>query len=105
MVQSRKKGEARMILDNILENDLNNCGEVINKDKKLMDIDAKFYDLLDEVDDALKPQLEKVYEDYTTRAIRLAYLQGLKDFNELCIVLREDTDKIIEELSKALREN
>ena len=94
-----------MILDNILENDLDNCREVINNDRKLTDIDAEFYTLLDGVDDELKLQLERIYDEYTTRAIRLAYLQGMKDFNELFVVLREDTKKIIEELSKALREN
>jgi len=93
-----------MILDNIMEKDLDNCKEVINGDSKLREIDAVFYDLLDRVDDSVKTKLEDAYIEYAVRAIRLAYLQGLKDFNRLCLELKEDTATIIEELDKALHE-
>jgi len=92
-----------MILDELLENELNDCREVINKDVKLREIDTVFYDLLDEADDTIKMKLEDAYIEYGVRAIFLAYLQGLKDFCRLC----DDSsqDRRIEELKKALLEN
>ena len=45
----------------------------------LKEIDAVFYDLLDAVEGDVAAKLEDAYLEYGTRAIELAYLQGVKD--------------------------
>ncbi len=56
--------------------------EIILGDAKLGKIDAEFYDLLDGVSDEVATRLEEAYIEYGTRAIELAYLQGMKDAKE-----------------------
>lgn len=67
------------MLDRLEENALNNCREVILGDEKLKEIDTTFYDLLDGVNDEMALKLEDAYLEYATRAIELAYKQGLTD--------------------------
>jgi len=65
---------------NILEgNVLDSCREVILEDDKLKEIDVTFYNLLDGVNDVVAIKLEEAYLEYATRAIELAYIQGLED--------------------------
>lgn len=56
-----------------------NCRKIILEDKMLKEIDAVFYDLLDAVEGDVAAKLEDAYLEYGTRAIELAYLQGVKD--------------------------
>jgi len=58
------------------------CRKVILGDKRLSEIDAGFYDLLDGVNEEMAVKLEEAYLEYGTRAIELAYLQGVKDAKE-----------------------
>ena len=58
------------------------CRKVILGDKRLNEIDAGFYDLLDGVNEEMAVKLEEAYLEYGTRAIELAYLQGVKDAKE-----------------------
>ncbi len=58
------------------------CRKVILGDKRLSEIDAGFYDLLDGVNEEMAVRLEEAYLEYGTRAIELAYLQGVKDAKE-----------------------
>ena len=55
------------------------CRKVILGDKRLSEIDAGFYDLLDGVNEEMAVKLEEAYLEYGTRAIELAYLQGIED--------------------------
>ena len=91
-----------MILSGIMENDLDSCSIAINSDKRLNELDKEFNRLLDQVDTFLKMELEEVYSSCNSRVMRIGYLQGVKDFYELCIVLKEDTDKLIKRLNKIL---
>ena len=59
-----------------------NCRKIILEDKMLKEIDAVFYDLLDAVENTIAAQLEDAYIEYGTRAIGLAYAQGLIDAGE-----------------------
>ena len=40
-------------------------------------------------------ELENIFTSYMARVTRIAYLQGMKDFTELCGMLREDTQEIL----------
>lgn len=41
-------------------------------------------------------KLENVFTSFMTRVTRIAYLQGMKDFAELCGLLKCDTNEILE---------
>ena len=58
------------------------CREMMLEDTELKKIDAEFYDLLDGVNEEVAANLEEAYLEYGTRAIELAYLQGIKDAKE-----------------------
>ena len=91
-----------MVLYGIIENDLDNCREVINSDKELKKLDKQFYGLLDQVDASIKLQLEEVYSAYSSRSVRIGYLQGFKDFYEMCVELNGSTSELIEKLNNVL---
>lgn len=55
------------------------CRKMMLEDAELKRIDAGFYDLLDGVNEEVAANLEEAYLEYGTRAIELAYLQGIKD--------------------------
>lgn len=65
--------------DKLTTNIADTCRKGILEDEELIEIDGAFYDLLDCVDDEIAAKLEEAYLEYGTRAIQLAYEQGLKD--------------------------
>ena len=68
-----------MIWENLPEKDRVRLQDMLMNDASLKEIDAVFYDLLDAVDNTIAAKLEDAYIEYGTRAIALAYEQGLKD--------------------------
>lgn len=84
-----------MILHDILESDLSNCRKAFDNDERLHDINKEFYDLLENMDNLVKIKLEDLFSAYAARITRIAYAQGLKDFNELCLILKKDISEII----------
>ena len=68
-----------MIWENLPEKDKSRLQDMIMNDAALKEINAVFYDLLDAVDNTIAEKLEDAYIEYGTRAIGLAYEQGLKD--------------------------
>ncbi len=55
------------------------CRKIILEDTELKKIDAEFYNFLDGVNEEAAMKLEEAYLEYGSRAIELAYLQGMKD--------------------------
>lgn len=90
-----------MIINNIINNDLDNCYEVLKNDKELSEAEKEFYNLLDRVDNSLQLQIEANYSQFTARAMRIAYLQGFKDFYELCLTMKSDTYNILMKMDNA----
>ena len=88
-----------MIIDTIINNDLDRCHEALKKDKELQKAEMEFYNLLKQVEHSLQMKLEANYSQFTARAMRIAYLQGVKDFYELCMVLKEDTNRILDDMN------
>ncbi|MBO4987637.1 MAG: hypothetical protein J6C63_02170 [Lachnospiraceae bacterium] len=68
-----------MIWENIPEKDRIRLQDMLMNDATIKEIDAIFYDLLDEVDDAVKERVEEAYIECGVRFMQLAYTQGLKD--------------------------
>lgn len=85
------------LLNNILEKDLHNCYESIKTDEMLKATEKQFYELLKDMDKDYQLAMEGIFNAFTAQAMRIAYLQGLKDFNELFIDLKADAADILTE--------
>ena len=85
-----------MLIKEILQEDVANCRESLQKDHELQDLEDKFYHLMESAKE-VKFELEDVFSAYIARCIRIAYLQGIKDFAELFVVLKRNTHEILTE--------
>lgn len=90
-----------MIIDTIINNDLDRCHEVLKNDLELKSAEKEFYSLLNQADHALQMKLEANYSRFTARAMRIAYLQGFKDFYDLCLTLSSDAYNILMKMDNA----
>lgn len=93
-----------MIIDNIINNDLDSCQETLKKDKELQESEKEFYHLLNRVDNSIQLQIEANYSQFTARAMRIAYLQGFKDFYDLCLTLSSDAYNILMKMDNAFND-
>ena len=82
-----------MLIKQILQEDVSNCKEALNKDFELRELEIRFYELLEEAGDK-KYALEDVFSAFVAKSIRIAYLQGIKDFAELHIMLKLDMEDL-----------
>lgn len=85
-----------MLLKQMIANDLKNCYEVASNDELLQRLESDFYAYREGMDVKGFTKLEEIFSEYMARVTRIAYLQGMKDFNELCLQLRENTNDIME---------
>lgn len=84
-----------MLLKQMIANDLKNCYEAASNDELLQSLESDFYSYRDGMDRNDFTRLEEIFSEYMARASRLAYLQGMKDFHELCLELKENTNDIM----------
>lgn len=85
-----------MLVKQILENDMDNCYEALSTDAELAELDKEFYRLANTMSDKDKLEMEDVFSAYMARVTRIAYLQGMKDFAELHVVLKDDVTEILD---------
>ena len=85
-----------MLLKQMIAYDLRNCYEAASNDELLQSLEKDFYSFRDGMDEDAFRKLEENFSEYMARVTRIAYLQGMKDFNELCLQLRENTNDIME---------
>lgn len=84
-----------MLLKQMIANDLKNCYEAASNDELLQSLERDFYAYRDGMDRNDFTRLEEIFSEYMARVSRLAYLQGMKDFHELCLELKENTNDIM----------
>lgn len=92
----REKERDKMLLKQMIANDLRNCYEAVSNDELLQSLEKDFYSFREGMGEDAFRQMEEIFSEYMARISRLAYLQGMKDFNELCLQLRENTNDIME---------
>ena len=80
-----------MLIKNILENDKLSCHYALAEDAQVQCLDDEFYSLLSKCPEEIYLDMEKTVNEYIERVTRIVYLQGLKDFAELCITLKKET--------------
>lgn len=83
-----------MLINTILKEDIIHCKEALNNDFELRELEIRFYELLEGVNEN-KFKLEDVFSAFIAKCIRIAYLQGMKDFAELYVVLKLDVQDIL----------
>jgi hypothetical protein len=84
-----------MLLTDILAKDIEHCDGAVREDEKLRDMEAEFYRLGEGIDKDVFLKMESMFVGYCARLTRIAYLQGLKDFQELHLILKGDTADIL----------
>jgi len=84
-----------MLIKQILENDTRNCYEAIKSDEQLAVLDERFYKLAGTMPNTDKLAMESIFSEYMARVTRIAYLQGMKDFAELHITLKNSVADIL----------
>ena len=85
-----------MLINQIIDEDTSNCYKTMSEDEQLSGLEDQFYLMLEDCTEDFKFEIERVVSSYMTRVLRIAYLQGIKDFLELFIVLKEDTRNILQ---------
>ena len=85
-----------MLINQIMDEDTSNCYKTMSEDEQLKGMEDQFYLMLEDCSEDFKFEMERVVSSYMTRVLRIAYLQGIKDFLELFIVLKEDTRNILQ---------
>lgn len=84
-----------MLIDQIMEKDITNCYEAFSKDLELQALEKEFYKVLKRVEQDTRLEVESVFNAYMAQVTRICYLQGLKDFAELHLTLKESVADII----------
>ena len=95
-----------MIIKDIVDKDLEHCNKVFRQDKELKDIEREVDSIIDSLtDNVVAEKLEELFAAYGARTARLAYLQGIKDFRELFVELKEETNVVIDKMERRLVED
>ena len=76
--------------------------QIIINDKVLIATEKKYKELLAGADRDYMLKAEAIFNEYMARVASIAYLQGLKDFNELFIELRADISMILDDYEKSV---
>lgn len=84
-----------MLINKILEDDTQNCYPAMAQDKELQEMEKEFYNIIDNLPNRERLEMEEIFSRYTARITRIAYLKGMKDFAELHITLKDDIDNIL----------
>lgn len=85
-----------MLIHQIMLKDTDNCYKALAEDEQMKEIEDLFYSLLSKCSDDIRFDLEQTVNEYMARVARIAYLQGIKDFAELFIVLKNDVHDILQ---------
>ncbi len=84
-----------MLLKQIIAQDTHNCYEAVKDDELLQSLESRFYAFKDGMEKKDFSEMEEIFSQYMARLTRIAYLQGMKDFNELNLMLKENTSDIL----------
>ena len=85
-----------MLIQQIMDSDVLSCHHAFEQDMQLKDLDNNLYAMMDKCPAEIYHDLEFAVNKYVSRVIQIAYLQGLKDFAELHITLKEDVLEILQ---------
>lgn len=85
-----------MLINQIVDEDTSNCYKAMSEDEQLVEMENTYYAMLEELPEDFRFEMERVFSSYMIRVLRIAYVQGIKDFSELFIILKEDVQNILQ---------
>ena len=88
-----------MLISQMLDNDVENCRDVMEGDEELQNLESNFYAAISKLPEEDRYEMEDLFSGYAGRVTRIAYLKGMSDFARLCITLKEsDIKDILKEM-------
>lgn len=84
-----QKEKDNILIKQIVDGDIASCRHAVKE------LEEAYYSIMAKCPEETGFDMERAVNAYTERAIRIAYLQGIKDFADLCIILQEDVSEII----------
>ena len=94
-----------MLIRDLVDNDLEHCNKAFRQDKELRSIEVEADKLIETLEGEKAKKLEELFNAYGARTARIAYLQGIKDFRELFVELKEDTNELIDKMDGRIVED
>ena len=77
-----------MLIQQIMEKDTDNCYKAFAEDEQLNEAENIF---------DVRFDMEQIVNRYMARVTRIAFLQGIKNYAEFFIVLKNDANEILQE--------
>lgn len=84
-----------MLMKQIVDGDHADCRHAIEADAQAKALEEAYYVMISKCPEEIQFDMERVINSYAERVIQIAYLQGIKDFANLCITLKEDVLDIL----------
>lgn len=85
-----------MLIKQIMDGDNAGCRHALNADEQLKKLEETYYTVMSQCPEEVTFDMESAVNAYMERAILIAYLQGIKDFANLYITLKEDVHEILQ---------
>ena len=85
-----------MLIKQIIDGDIAGCRHALEADEQLKEMEEKYYTIMSQCPEEVTFDMESTINAYIARVIRIAYLQGIKDFANLYIALKEDVHEILQ---------
>lgn len=90
-----QKEKDNILIKQIVDGDIASCRHAVEADAQVKELEEAYYSIMAKCPEETGFDMERAVNAYTERAIRIAYLQGIKDFADFCIILQEDVSEII----------
>jgi DNA replication initiation complex subunit (GINS family) len=87
------------LIEQIINNDLENCQEAMRSDTELKELETRFYEVLKCLDDELQVELEDITSRFNARTARICYINGITDANRLLVDLKSSPVELLEKYS------
>ncbi|MBR4060113.1 MAG: hypothetical protein IKK03_09780 [Lachnospiraceae bacterium] len=84
-----------MLIKQIIDGDIAGCRHAVEADAPLKELEEELYSIMSKCPEEITFDMESTINAYIARVMRIAYLQGIKDFANLYITLQEDVHNIL----------
>ena len=91
------------MIERIVEKDLDNCYKELKENEGIQRYEKELYSILEGLDNKISMQIEDIFSGYTSKAIRIGYVQGIKDFNEMFVEIKGNVNEIIEKVENGIK--
>ena len=90
-----QKEKGNILIKQIVDGDIAGCRHAVEADAQAKALEEAYYDMISKCPEEIQFDMEMAINSYAERVLQIAYLQGIKDFANLCITLKEDVLDIL----------